>query len=80
MGKFGNSNKTSFINDILEASIELETDELASKCKFNFAYFINDNAGQDFKDWTHKQLYELFNKLKEYSKFPLSHWENKKTW
>ena len=79
MGKFGNSNKISFLNDIPKASIELKTDELAKKCKFNFAYFINNQvAGQDFKDWTHKQLYELFNKLKEYSKFPLSHWENEK--
>ena len=40
MRKFGNSNKISFLNDIPKASIELKTDELAKKCKFNFAYFV----------------------------------------
>jgi hypothetical protein len=45
-----------------------------------FAYESNppDSSGQDFRDWTKKQLYELFDKLKEYSKFPLSRWEGEK--
>ncbi len=78
MGNQGNRRTKAFLNSVPTASIELESDSLATKCKFNFAYFINDKAGQDFKDWTHKQLYELFDKLKEYSKFPLSHWKQKK--
>ncbi|RLA78810.1 MAG: hypothetical protein DRG78_14275 [Epsilonproteobacteria bacterium] len=76
----GNKNKNkraeSFLDTIPTASIENPTDILAQKSKFNFAYFINDNSGQDFRDWTNKQLYELLDKLKEYSKFPLTHWEN----
>lgn len=71
-----NTRTESFLDTIPTASIENPTDILAQKSKFNFSYFINDNAGQDFRDWTKKQLYELFDKLKEYSKFPLAHWEN----
>jgi len=80
----GNKDKNKQANKFLEAiesiaSIENVTDIISQKSKFNFAYFINSNdAGQNFRDWTHKQLYELFDKLKEYSKFPLSHWENEK--
>jgi len=65
-----------FLANIPLASIEEATDTLAQKCKFNFAYFVKDNASQDFRDWSQKQLYELFDKLKEYSKFTLAHWEN----
>ena len=73
-----NKRAESFLSNIPTASIDEATDTLAQKSKFNFAYFINDSAGQDFRDWTQKQLYELFDKLKEYSKFPLSHWEKQK--
>ena len=80
----GNKNRNDRANKFLKAiesisSIENKEDIISQKSKFNFAYFINnDKAGQDFRDWEHKQLYELFDKLKEYSKFPLSHWENEK--
>ena len=73
-----NKRAESFLSNIPTASIEEITDTLAQKSKFNFAYFVNDNSGQDFRDWTQKQLYELFDKLKEYSKFSLSHWEKQK--
>ncbi len=76
---FKNSRKKSFLDSIPKISIEDKTNDIAKRCKFNFSYFINSNsAGQDFKDWKHKQLYELFDKLKEYSKFSLSHWESQK--
>jgi len=79
MGNSGINSKTSALfANIPDASIELKTDILATKCKFNFAYFINDNAGQDFRDWNKKQLYELLDKLKEYSKFSLNHWKTQK--
>jgi len=78
----GNKNKSrragAFLDSIPLASIENKDDKLAQKCKFNFSYFINDSAGQDFRDWTQKQLYELFDKLKAYSEFPLSHLEKQK--
>lgn len=70
-----NTRAGSFLDSIPKSSIEEPTDTLAEKSKFNFAYFINDNSGQDFRNWTQKQLYELFDKLKEYSKFTLTHWE-----
>lgn len=80
----GNKNKNTRANRFLQdiesiPSIEKKEDTISQKSKFNFAYFINgDPTGQDFRDWNHKQLYELFDKLKEYSKFPLSHWEKQK--
>ena len=73
-----NKRTGAFLASIPLASILDENDTIAQKCKFNFSYFINDNTGQDFRDWTEKQLYELFDKLKEYSKFPLEHWEKQK--
>jgi len=73
-----NKRAGAFLDSIPITSLENTDDKLAQKSKFNFAYFINDNAGQDFKDWNHKQLYELLDKLKAYSEFPLSHWEKQK--
>ena len=67
-----------FLGSITLSSIESKDDTLAQKSKFNFSYFINDGQGQDFRNWKHKQLYELFDKLKEYSKFSLAHWEEQK--
>ncbi len=79
MPKFKNNSKESFLATIPILSIDTEDNNIAQRCKFNLSYFINgDEAGQDFKDWNHKQLYELFDKIKEYSKFSLFHWENKK--
>lgn len=49
---------------------------MAQRCKFNFSYFINDDeSGQDFNDWNQEELVKLFNKIKEYSKSPLSYWK-----
>jgi len=67
-----------FLSNIPLASIDNSSDNLAQKLKFNFSYFINDNSGQDFREWSQKQLYQLFDKLKEYSKFSLAHWEKQK--
>lgn len=75
MNKFGNKAKDSFLNALAQiADIESGTDTLASKCKFNFAYFDVQPAGQSFEDWTHDQLSDLLHKLKEYSKQPLKYW------
>jgi hypothetical protein len=65
MGKFNNKKKESFLASIPTISIDTEDNDIAQRCKFNFSYFINGNeAGQDFKNWNHKQLYELLDKLK----------------
>ena len=78
MAKFKNRKKLSFLESIPTISIEHKSNDIAKRCKFNFSYFINNNSGQDFREWEHKQLYELFDKLKEYSKFSLAHWEHQK--
>ncbi|MBU1537422.1 hypothetical protein KKF84_19055, partial [Myxococcota bacterium] len=33
----------------------------------------SQQAGQDFKDWSHKQLYELFEKLKHFGEHSIKH-------
>lgn len=73
MNKFKNKQKASFLNSIPQTSIDSEDGTLASKCKFNFAYFDVQPAGQSFEDWKKDALSELLNKLKEYSKQPLSY-------
>jgi len=79
MAKKANSKKVSFLASIPKISLNETDNNLAQRCKFNFAYFVNDDeAGQDFKDWTQEELIKLLEKLKEYSKFPLSHWKNQK--
>ena len=79
MAKKGNRKRASFLASIPQISLNAHNNDLSSRCKFNFSYFVNsDNAGQDFKDWTQEELIKLLEKLKEYSKFPLSHWEKQK--
>lgn len=79
MGNSGNSKTKSFLDTIATTSVDDSKNDIAKRCKFNFSYFtIDSKAGQDFQKWEHKHLSELLNKLKEYSKFELSHWENKK--
>ena len=50
----------------LTVDFESLNDILTERCKFNFYYFDNNNAGQDFKDWTKEELVDLLNKLKCY--------------
>ena len=49
----------------LTVDFESLNDILTERCKFNFYYFDNNNAGQDFKDWTKEELVDLLNKLKD---------------
>lgn len=72
----GNKKKEAFLANIPNVSLNNQTNDLAERCKFNFSYFVNnDPAGQDFKEWDQNELVKLLEKLKEYSKFPLSHWK-----
>lgn len=76
MAKKGNSRKASFLSSIPKISINANKNDLAQRCKFNFSYFVNDDdAGQDFKDWSQEELSKLFDKLKEYSKSSLNYWK-----
>ena len=77
MKKFYNSGKSGFLANIPSASIDLESDSLASRCKFNFSYFEVQDAGQNFSDLEKEALSALFEKLKAYSEQPLEYWRNK---
>ena len=79
MAKYkNNSRKEGFLNSIPTTSLDDDSNDLTLRCKFNFSYFTLDEAGQDFNDWKQSELSKLLNKLKEYSKFALSHWEHQK--
>lgn len=72
---FANSKKNKFLQNIPTASIELQSDSIAKRAKFNLSYFDNSqDAGQDFSDWTHEQVLKLLQKLQAYSKETLTHW------
>jgi len=77
--QFKNKKREEFLKGIPSASIELDTDILTLKCKFNFAYFdSSQKCGDDFSDWTHDELVKLFEKLKNYSKNSLKYWMDQK--
>lgn len=78
MAKYKNSKKESFLRSIPITSLDDDSNNLTIRSKFNFSYFTIDEAGQDFRDWTQNELSKLLDKLKEYSKFPLNHWERQK--
>lgn len=79
MSRFSNSRKQCFLDQVPTASLDSPTDLLSQRSKFNFAYMdFNQKAGQRFEDWSGVQLEKLLNKLHEYSKEPLSHWEKER--
>ncbi len=79
MKKFNNTKKASFLDSIPQTSLDSDTDRLTLKCKFSLAYFNNNqDAGQDFYDWSHAELIKLLEKLKNYSEDSLEYWKNQK--
>jgi hypothetical protein len=73
---FGNTKKDQFLESIPTVSLDDYENNHTERSKYNFSYFDNSqNAGQDFSDLTQSDLTQLFNKLKEYSKFTLAHWQ-----
>jgi hypothetical protein len=78
--KYKNSRKGSFLESIPLASIESTDDKLACKSKFNFAYFDDTQKScQSFSDWDKDHLVDLLEKLRIFSREPLSYWENEGT-
>jgi len=74
-----NSRKDKFLSSIPVASFDSKNDLIAGKCKFNFSYMDkNQDAGQDFRDWNHEQLYKLLDKLQNYCKQPLKYWNTQR--
>ena len=74
MTRYSNSAKNSFLASIPTASIDLESDRLAARCKFNFSYFEVQAPGKDFSDLENTTLVNLVNKLKEYGRESLEYW------
>lgn len=73
--RYENSRKDRFISQIPVSSIDSPKDQLTAKCKFNFAYFHKDPAGQSFDEWNELQVKKLLQKLTDYSKESLRHWQ-----
>lgn len=78
MNRFNNSGKERFLASFPKASIDLESDSLALRCKFNFSYFETQAAGQNFTDLDQAKLGALLGKLQEYSKESLDYWRNQR--
>lgn len=79
MKKIKNSKKNSFLDSLPTASIDLKTDTLTSRCKFNFSYMdFAQTAGQKFEDWPKEQLSKLLKKLCDYSKETLEYWQQQR--
>ena len=76
MKKYESVAKNRFLNEFPTCSLDSSDNEITSRCKFNFSYFHPVKPAQDFQDWTKEQLEDLLNKIKEYSKHPLSYWRN----
>lgn len=77
MSNFSNSKKDKFLQSIPQVSLDSKDNNLTLRAKFNFSY-IDESQGQKFSDWSHEQLVKLLNKLKEYSRESLKHWQNAK--
>lgn len=78
MNSFKNSRKDRFLSSFPHASIDKDDDLLASRCKFNFAYFEVQSAGQNFSDFDQRELSKILDKLKEFSKESLDYWANQR--
>lgn len=72
--------KDAFLKQIPQNSIE--TSDIATRCKFNFSYLDTSQVGQNFIDWNDtagdSKLVKLMDKLKDFTRQPLSHWKNMK--
>ncbi len=81
MGTYKNTKKDKFLNSRSQSGIE--TSDIATRCKFNFSFFDSSQpAGQNFNDWNSESglnsLATLLNKIKDYTKEPLSFWLNER--
>jgi len=72
--------KQNFLSSIPQDT--LKDSDIINRSKFNFSYFDTNPPGQDFSDWNttsgNSKLVKLVNKLKEFTREPLSYWENQK--
>lgn len=74
-----NSRKDKYLAALPTTCFDSETNLIAHKCKFNFAYMdFNQKAGQSFGAWTKPQICKLLDKLQNYSGEPLQYWANQR--
>lgn len=76
MSSFKNSRTKNFLASVPQCSLDSERDQLTAKCKFNFSYFVKQDAGQSFDEWSGTQLAKLLDKMKNYSQESLTYWTN----
>lgn len=74
--KFKNQRSDNFLASVPQASLDLPTDRISEKCKFNFAYFEKQEYGKSFEELSQEELSKLLNKLRDYSRETLGHWRN----
>lgn len=70
--------KKQALERIITTSMEDPSDSLTLKCKFNLSYFTIQKPGISFQDLTEEQCKKMFEKIKEYSRESLKHWEKVK--
>lgn len=78
---FKNSPKgRSFLDNLPQDSV-IDSD-IDKRCKFNFSYLTIQGRSQRFEDWNESKgdskLVKLMEKLKEFTKQPLLHWQKEK--
>lgn len=79
MSSFKNSRTKSFLGSIPIASLDIDTNDLTKRCKFNFSYMdFSQSAGQKFNDsaWN---LVKLLDRVHYFSKEPLKYWKSQYT-
>ncbi len=79
--RFNNKKKDKFLES--RPKCDIETSGIACRSKFNFSYFDSSQAyGQNFSDWNQAtglcSLVSLLDKIKQYTKMPLSYWRNER--
>ena len=78
MSGFNNSRSKSFLSSLPTSGLDSNSSDLVVRSKFNFSYFCQQPAGQNFSDWTPQQQSKLFDKLINFSRQPLTHWRSER--
>ncbi|MCQ2036563.1 hypothetical protein [Stutzerimonas kunmingensis] len=75
--KFSNRKAKQFLLELDRDTIE--TSDIFTRSKFNFSFFDpNQNHCADFAQLSPNQLLETFEKIRHYSRSPLTYWQTKR--
>ncbi|WP_147432363.1 hypothetical protein [Pararobbsia silviterrae] len=76
---FENKQKASHFSNIPITGLMSDGDTLTLRCKFNFSYFCTQgNHGKAFSDLSKEEMEDLFQKLLDFCRAPLMHWQKQK--